>query len=106
MVHSRNKGARVEREMVKILQEKGFGAEKVSRMYGPDEDLSVPFLNVDRTIEVKWRKDGFKTIYDWLGSNFALIIKANHKRPLLVIDLETAVEIGFELESLKKNPQI
>ncbi len=75
-------------------------------MYGPDEDISVPFLGVDRILEVKARKDGFKQVYDWLGNKFALIIKANHKRPLLVIDLETAVEIGFELETLKKNPQI
>lgn len=101
--HSRNKGQRVEREMVKILQDKGFGAEKVSRMYGPDEDISVPFLGADRIIEVKARKDGFKQIYDWKGDKFALIIKANHKRPLLIIDLDEAAAIGWLAESSKSN---
>jgi len=99
--HSRNKGARIEREIVRLLQDKGFGAEKVSRMYGPDEDVSVPFLGVDRTIEVKARANGFKTIYDWLGSNFALVIKADRQRPLLIIDLEEAAAIAILAEKAR-----
>jgi Holliday junction resolvase len=52
---SRDKGNRTERAMVRYLQERGFAAEKVSGMYRPGADLSVPLLNRDFVIEVKCR---------------------------------------------------
>lgn len=96
--HSRDKGARGERAMVKLFQNYGFSAEKISRMYGPNQDISVPFLGVDRIIEVKCRADGFKQIYDWLGNNFALITKADYRRPLITMDLENAASFGAIIE--------
>lgn len=39
------------------------------------------------TIEVKCRANGFKQIYDWMGDNDALIIKADNKKEMVVLDL-------------------
>jgi hypothetical protein len=57
---SRNKGARTERAIVRLLQDQGIAAEKISDMYKPGADLSVPVLGVDRAVEVKCRADGFR----------------------------------------------
>jgi len=53
--YSRDKGNRVERAIVRLLQAQGFAAEKVSRMYRPGADISVPLLGIDRDVEVKCR---------------------------------------------------
>ncbi len=48
---------------MRVLQERGFAAERVPLsgaargLFGGD--LSVPFLGVDRRVEVKCRADGF-----------------------------------------------
>lgn len=98
---SRNKGMRVEREMVRIFQEHGYAAEKVSRMYGPDEDISVPVLGIDRIVEVKARKDGFREDHKWLAGKFAVIKKANNQEPLITMRLRDAVFIGTLAEKMR-----
>lgn len=94
---SRSKGLRGERGIVHLLQERGRAAERVplsgaagGRYTG---DISVPVLGEDRILEVKVRADGFKEIYSWLAGNYALVIKADRKKPLLVIPLEDAVDV-------------
>ena len=63
----RVKGNRAERAIVKFLQDRGFGAERVplSGAAGGSYrgDLTVPILNVDRVVEVKVRADGFRELY-------------------------------------------
>jgi Holliday junction resolvase len=49
---SRDKGARTERAIVKALQAQGFMATKISGMYKPGADISMPFLGSDRAVEV------------------------------------------------------
>lgn len=39
------------------------------------------------TLEIKCRASGFKQIYDWLGDNDGLVIKADNKRELVVLDM-------------------
>lgn len=95
--YSRNKGARGERMLVNLLQERGYAAERVplsgaaGGSYGGD--ISVPVLGVDRRIEAKWRAGGFAQLYAWLSGNYALIVKADRQKPLLVIPLETAIDV-------------
>jgi hypothetical protein len=98
----RDKGNRVEREIVRRLQDHGFAAERVplsgaagGRYVG---DLSVPLLGIDRTIEVKVRSNGFRQLYDWLVERDLLIVRADRLQPLVVIPLRLAVEIAQAAE--------
>ena len=45
---SRDKGARTERAIVRLLQGEGLAATKVSGMYKPGADISMPLLGSDR----------------------------------------------------------
>lgn len=94
---SRLKGLRGERAIIHLLQERGRAAERVplSGAAGGSYtgDISVPVLGDDKRLEVKVRADGFKEIYGWLAGNYALVIKADRKKPLLVIPLVDAVDV-------------
>lgn len=92
--------------MVHIFQKHGFAAERVplsgmahGRFGG---DISVPFLGIDRRVEVKVRAKGYATVYDQLGDNFALIVKADRRPALLVIPLEDAAAIAAIAEQVKR----
>lgn len=102
---SRDKGQRGERMLVHLLQERGYAAERVpnsgssgGRFAG---DLSVPVLGIDRRIEAKWRAGGFKELYAWLADNYALVVKADRRKPLLVIELDRAIDILDAAESVR-----
>jgi hypothetical protein len=99
---SRDKGNRAERALVRVLQEKGFAAERVplsgaarGRFGG---DLSIPLLGIDRRVEVKVRGYGFRRLYDWMNSADLLIVKADRCEPLLVLPLRLAIEIARAAE--------
>ncbi len=100
---SRDKGARFEREIVAILQSMGRAGEKMplSGALGGKwaGDISAPVLGSDWRVEAKVRADGFKKIYDYLGLNDALIIKADRCRPLVVVDLRRALAILNAIET-------
>jgi Holliday junction resolvase len=93
---SRDKGARTERAIVRLLQGKGLAATKVSGMYKPGTDISMPLLGSDRAIEVKCRAAGFRQLYDWLDKRDILIVKSDRQEPLVVVRLSLAVEIAKE----------
>lgn len=94
----RQKGDRVERELVALLQRAGIAAERVplSGSAGGSYvgDLSIPLLGVDRCCEVKVRGNGFLRLYDWLAGRDLLIVRADRREPLVVIPLKLAVEIA------------
>jgi Holliday junction resolvase len=99
---SRQKGNRTERAIVRLLQERGLAAERVplsgaarGRFGG---DVSVPVLGVDRRVEVKFRGDGFRELYKWLDGADLLIVRADHREPLVVIPLKLAAEIAMAAE--------
>jgi Holliday junction resolvase len=98
---SRDKGSRIEREIVRRLQAQGFAAEKISGMYRPGADLSVPFLGIDRAIEVKCRAHGFSQLYTWLTERFALIVRADRCEPLIVLRLKDAAAIAALAEKVR-----
>jgi Holliday junction resolvase len=102
---SRQKGNRLERAVVRALQEAGLAAERVplsgaarGRFSG---DLSVPLLGVDRRVEVKARANGFRQLYDWLNGADFLIVKADRLEPLVVLPLKLAAEIAALAEKTK-----
>jgi Holliday junction resolvase len=102
---SRQKGNRAERAVVRLLQERGFAAERVplsgaarGRFGG---DVSVPLLGVDRRVEVKCRGDGFRELYRWLDGADFLIVKADRLEPLVVLPLKFAAEIAAIAERAK-----
>ena len=83
---SRQKGNRTERAIVRLLQERGFAAERVplsgaarGRFGG---DVSVPLLGVNRHVEVKCRADGFRELYRWLDGADLLVVRADQSPPL------------------------
>jgi hypothetical protein len=98
---SRNKGARGERALVHLLQSHGFAAEKISGLYKPGADLSVPLLGRDLLVEAKWHGNGFKQLYRWLAGRDLLIVKCDRAEPLVIVPLRLAVEVATAAEKNK-----
>jgi len=66
----KRKGSAGERELVNILKEAGIEAQRVplsGSVDGYSGDVYLPELN--KRVEVKRRKNGLKTVYDWLAQN-------------------------------------
>ena len=99
---SRDKGARFEREVVHILQDYGRAGERVplSGAAGGSfsGDVTAPVLGDDWLIECKARARDFTRLYQWLDGADALVIKADRKRPLVVLDLRRALKILSAIE--------
>jgi Holliday junction resolvase len=104
---SRQKGNRTERAIVRLLQERGFAAERVP-LSGAARgsfggDVSVPLLGIDRRVEVKVREDGFRELYKWLNGADLLIIRADRRELLVVIPLKFAAEIAVAAERARES---
>jgi Holliday junction resolvase len=95
---SRDKGNRAERAIVRLLQARGFASERVplsGAMRGRfGGDVSVPLLGVDRRVEVKVRRSGFRQLYAWLEGHDFLVVRADRAEPLIVLRLKSAAEIA------------
>ena len=88
--HSRDKGARFEREIVNYLKSLGYEAERIplSGAMGTFKgDVQVRHGDKTFKIECKSLANGFKFIYESLGDNDALCIRADRQEPLLVLRL-------------------
>ena len=89
---SRDKGARIEREIVALHRALGIHAERVplSGVCGGSfaGDVIIPGIG---TVEVKCRAGGagFKTIEGWLGDNAALFLRRDRQSPLIVLPWAT-----------------
>ena len=97
--HSKRKGARIEREIVAMLQEAGIQAKKVSRMYGPDEDILIDtplYPKCPLVCEVKGRasaRGNWQKVADWLDGKHVLFLKADRHAPLVVLPWAVWAEI-------------
>ena len=81
----RNKGAREERSIAKLL-----GARKISAMHKPGADLRMPD---GRSVEVKVRANGFRLIYRWIEPVDILVIRADRQEPLVVVTLQDFLKL-------------
>ena len=91
----RQKGDRLERAVVKQLQDAGLDAKRVplsGSAKGYLGDVSVRLSGRELTLKCKSRKD-FATLYGWLTGRDALILKADRKPPLLVVKLDDMLEL-------------
>ncbi len=86
----RDKGARVEREIVNRLREKGIEAERVPLSGAMHGSYSGDVMICGERAEVKARKDGagFALLYRWLGDNTYLICKTDRQEPLVVMEMK------------------
>jgi hypothetical protein len=98
---SRDKGGRRERQLKLFLQDEGFAAEKVSGLYKPGADISMPLLGHDRDIELKSRDTGFKQIRDWLIDRFAVVVWVDREEPLVCLRLRDAIQVARVAERVR-----
>src|ERR1700730_10414282 len=102
---SRDKGNRLERAVVRLLQDRGLGAERIplsgSAGGSFSGDVTTPLIGRDLTIECKSRANGFLKLYSWLEGRDALIIKADRRDALVVLPLRLAAEIAIAAERRK-----
>jgi hypothetical protein len=100
---SRDKGNRLERQLVRLLQEAGFAAERVPLSGGAGGrfagDLSIPLLGVDRRVECKARANGFKELQRWLKGADLLIVRSDYSQPLVIVPFRLAIEIARAAEN-------
>jgi hypothetical protein len=103
---SRAKGNRVERQIVRLLQDHGFAADRVplsgaacGRFGG---DISVPLLGVDRRVQVKCRGEGFRRLYAWLDGADLLIVGDDPSEPLVGLPLRFAADIAAPAEKSRR----
>lgn len=92
---SRDKGARLEREIVERHRTLGIKAERyplsgASRFRNSGHDVDAYIFGPNKApavCEVKGRKNGagFTTLEKWLGEYDALFLRRNHADPLVVL---------------------
>ena len=107
---SRDKGARVEREFVHMLNDAGVICTKVplSGAAGGaySGDLDIHLTSGHKThlrAEVKCRKDGtgWKTLVKWIGQNDYLFLKQARTDPLVVMPWERFIDLLVHLDNFK-----
>jgi Holliday junction resolvase len=102
---SRQKGNRLERAIVRLLQDHGLGAEHIplSGSAGGSfcGDVTTPLIGRDLTIECKSRANGFLKLYAWLENREILVLKADRRDALVVLPLHLAAEIAIAAERRK-----
>ncbi len=96
---SRDKGNRVELLIVALHLAAGVHAKKVSRMYGPDEDVLVytdSYPACPLVCEVKGRKSakGFwQKIKDALEGKHILFLKEDREEPIVAMPMEVYLRL-------------
>jgi len=81
------KGSRVEREIKRVFESAGFEVVRSAGSYGKG-DLYISGLG---TVQIKARKRFH--IYELFESADVLVIKGDHKKPLIVMPLDKFLEV-------------
>jgi len=92
----RDKGARVERQILRMFTNAGFKGERVGFLPWMGHDRQGDLHIEGKTYEIKARKkgEGFKMIETWLGDNYGLVLVANNKEPLIVLRITDFLNLG------------
>jgi len=108
MAHkSKEKGDRIEREIVHAHQTAGIRAQRYDARRGQfgatashDIDIYPKDRDAPLITEVKARKNGkgFATIENWLGDNDALFLRRNGQKPVVVVPWDIWVELVGDRE--------
>lgn len=83
----RQKGDRLEREVVNLMRSYELEAKRVPLSGAVDGYKGDVICAGGLQIECKARARGFTDLYNWLEGNDALVIKQDRKDPLLVLNL-------------------
>lgn len=92
----KRKGYRTEHEVETAFRKAGFDAARVplsgaSRFQKGDVILKV---NENELVgEIKARADGFKQIYQWLEGKDFLVVKADRKPHLVILDMNLFIKL-------------
>ena len=88
---SRDKGQRIERELVHLHHAAGIPASRVPLSGAAGGEYADDLHLLDLTAEVKARKDGsgFKQLEAWLGEHDLLFLRRDRQRPLVVLSWST-----------------
>ena len=102
----RDKGGRVERQILKIFQEAGFTGERIGFLPWMGHQRTGDLEIEGKTFEVKARKKGagFKMLHEWLGENHGLVLVANNKEPLMVQRNSDWMKREAPHHSIRSNP--
>ena len=103
---SRDKGARAERYIVETFRAVGLEAYRI-RLSGASSgfknDVELRLGNRTLRLESKARSQRMALIYKWLQGSDALVIKADRKPALLVMNLEEfAILLGQNQSQTEK----
>jgi|TARA_R110002020_G_scaffold36666_2_gene110408 hypothetical protein len=91
----REKGLRIEREIVNKLRAFGVPAERVPLSGAAGGSYTGDLLVSGEKAEVKGRKDGtgFALLYRWIEGVKYLIVKTDREQPLVVMELDQFASI-------------
>jgi len=92
---SRDKGQRIERELVHLHQDAGIPATRVPLSGATGGAYAGDLRILDLIAEVKARKDGsgFKQLEAWLGEHDVLFLRRDRQRPLVLMPWEVYVQL-------------
>lgn len=109
MSKSKSKGTRLENLLVDTFIEHGIAAERVplSGSIGGKYKDDVIIGSIDQPLmryECKNRENIADYMWDWQEGVDAVVIKKNHKKPLVVITLDQYIELIKPIVSVPKLP--
>ena len=87
----RDKGARVERKVVKLFDMLKISCQKMplsgaaGGMFKGDMQFNIEGWIGTAEIKARANAEGWKTIIDWLGDNDMLVLMQDRKDPLIVL---------------------
>ena len=92
---ARDKGNRVERELVNAFKAAGMTAERVPLSGAAGGSYTGDLIVEGMRAEVKVRKGGagFTQLEKWMGDNDLLILKRDRQPPMVAMDWETFVTL-------------
>jgi hypothetical protein len=92
---SRDKGQRIEREIVHLHVDAGIPASRVplSGAHGGDYAGDVHILDFTAEVKARANGEGFKQLEAWLGDHDMLFLRRDRQRPLVCMTWQMYLEL-------------